>query len=117
MSTFSFGLIGCGRIAPNHARNIMELKQADLRAVCDLDPEKAAEYSRIYGGEPYSDYRRVLERPDIDIIAIATSSGCHAEIGIAAAEVGKHVIVEKPMALSLHDADRLIEACAKNHVY
>jgi UDP-N-acetyl-2-amino-2-deoxyglucuronate dehydrogenase len=117
MSTFRFGLIGCGRIAPNHAHNIMKLEQAELKAVCDLAPEKAEHYSRTYGGEVYTDYRAVLAHPDIDIISIATSSGCHAEIGIAAAEAGKHVIVEKPMALSLHDADRLIAACAKNHVY
>ncbi|HBE79462.1 MAG TPA: oxidoreductase [Firmicutes bacterium] len=117
MSTFRFGLIGCGRIAPNHARNIKELEQSELKAVCDLAPEKAEKYSRTYGGEVYTDYRKVLDRPDIDIISIATSSGCHAEIGIAAAEAGKHVIVEKPMALSLHDADRLIAACAQSHVY
>jgi predicted dehydrogenase len=117
MFTFRFGLIGCGRIAPNHARNIMELEQAELKAVCDLEPEKAANYSRMYGGDTYTDYWEVLARPDIDIISIATSSGSHVEIGIAAAEAGKHVIVEKPMALSLHDADLLIAACAKNHVY
>jgi UDP-N-acetyl-2-amino-2-deoxyglucuronate dehydrogenase len=117
LHTFRFGLIGCGRIAPNHARNIKELEQAELKAVCDLVPEKAEHYSQTYGGDPYTDYRAVLERKDIDIISIATSSGCHVEIGVAAAEAGKHVIVEKPMALSLQDADRLIEACAKNHVY
>ena len=117
MRKFRFGLIGCGRIAPNHARNIVELENADLIAVCDLVREKAADYSQTYGGEVYTDYRAVLERPDIDIIAIATSSGAHAEIGIAAAEAGKHVIVEKPMALSLFDADRLIAACHKNQVY
>ncbi len=117
MSTFRFGLIGCGRIAPNHARNIMELEQAELKAVCDLVPEKAEHYGRTYGGDVYTDYRAVLERPDIDVISIATSSGAHAEIGIAAAQAGKHVIVEKPMALSLHDADRLIAACNENHVY
>ncbi len=117
MRTFRFGLIGCGRIAPNHARNIVELENAELKAVCDIVPEKAEQYRQTYGGDVYTDYRKVLERPDVDIVAIATSSGQHAEIGIAAAEAGKHVIVEKPMALSLRDADKLIEVCQRNHVY
>lgn len=117
MRKFSFGLIGCGRIAPNHARNIAELEQAELKAVCDVIPEKAEHFSRTYGGEAYTDYRKMLERKDIDIISIATPSGIHAELGIAAAQAGKHVIVEKPMALSLYDADRLIAACRENHVY
>jgi predicted dehydrogenase len=117
MSQFGIGLIGCGRIAPNHARNIVELENAELRAVCDIVPEKAQTFHSEYGGEVYTDYRRVLERKDIDIIAIATPSGLHAGIGIEAAEAGKHVIVEKPMALSLFDADRLIDTCHKHGVY
>lgn len=117
MRIFKIGLIGCGRIAPNHAKNITELENCVLTAVCDVVPEKAQAYSQMYGGDIYTDYRLLLEHRDIDIVAIATPSGLHAEIGIAAAEAGKHVIVEKPMALSLHDADRLIEACHKNEVY
>jgi predicted dehydrogenase len=117
MRKFRFGLIGCGRIGPNHARNIVELENAELKAVCDLIPAKAEDYSRTYGGDVFTDYRRVLERSDIDIISIATSSGSHATIGVAVAEAGKHVIVEKPMALSLYDADRLIAACEKHQVY
>jgi UDP-N-acetyl-2-amino-2-deoxyglucuronate dehydrogenase len=114
---FGFGLIGCGRIAPNHARTLVELENAELKAVCDLIPEKAEQFSSEYGGEVYTDYRAVLDRPDIDAIAIATPSGLHAGIGIAAAQSGKHVLVEKPMALSLQDADRLIAACRENRVY
>ena len=117
MHKFGIGLIGCGRIAPNHARNIVKLENAELKAVCDLIPGKAQQFSREYGGEACADYRAVLERADIDVIAIATPSGLHAAIGIEAAGAGKHVIVEKPMALSLHDADRLIAACNQNQVY
>jgi predicted dehydrogenase len=117
MAKFKIGLIGCGRIAPNHARSIVELENTELRAVCDIIPGKADKFRREYGGDSSTDYRMMLSRPDIDIISIATPSGTHAGIGIAAAEAGKHVIVEKPMALSLHDADRLIEACQRNKVY
>ena len=117
MRKFGIGLIGCGRIAPNHARNIVGLENGELTAVCDIVPEKARKYSVEYGGEAYTDYRRILDRKDIDIVAIATPSGMHAGMGIEAAEAGKHVIVEKPMAMSLHDADRLIVACRRNGVY
>ena len=117
MRKFKFGLIGCGRIAPNHARNICELENAELMAVCDILPDQALKYSQEYGGETYTDYRKLLDRSDIEIVAIATPSGLHAEIGIAAANAGKHVIIEKPMALSLDDADRLIQACKQNQVY
>lgn len=117
MRKFKIGLIGCGRIAPNHAKNIVELENAELTAVCDMIPQKAESFSKTYGGTVYTDYRILLEQPELDIVAIATPSGLHAEIGAAAAAAGKHVIVEKPMALSLHDADRLIETCHCNHVY
>jgi UDP-N-acetyl-2-amino-2-deoxyglucuronate dehydrogenase len=117
LRTFRFGLIGCGRIAPNHAKNILELENATMKAVCDIVPEKAEHYSQTYGGEVYTDYRQLLEHPEIDIAVIATPSGLHAQMGIAAAQAGKHVIVEKPMALSLHDADCLIAACRENGVY
>lgn len=117
MVKYGIALIGCGRIAPNHAKNIVELDQLELKVVCDLIPERAEKFSQLYGGEVNLDYRQVLARSDVKIVTIATPSGLHAEIGIAAAEAGKHVIVEKPMALSLRDADRLIAACERNHVY
>jgi len=111
-----FGVIGCGRIAPKHTESIKEINEAELIAVCDIVPQRAQEFSRKYKAEAYLDYREMLKREDIDIVTIATPSGDHAEIGIAAARAGKHVMVEKPMAMTLKDADRLIEACRENGV-
>lgn len=108
-----FAIIGCGRIAPKHAESIAALPEAELVAVCDIVPEHAQNFADKYGAEPYTDYREMLKRPDIDIVTIATPSGLHAEIGIAAAEAGKHVLVEKPMAMTLKTADALITACKK----
>jgi predicted dehydrogenase len=82
-----------------------------LVAVCDVVPERADEYSRLYGGEAAYDYRRVLDRNDVDVVCIATPSGGHPAIGIDAAHAGKHVVVEKPIGLTLTEIDALIEAC------
>ena len=106
-----FGIIGCGRIAPKHAESILALEEAELAAVCDIVPERAQSFAAKYGAVPYEDYRELLQRPDLDIITIATSSDLHAEIGCAAAQAGKHVMVEKPMAMTLRSADQLITAC------
>lgn len=111
-----FAIIGCGRIAPKHAESIVAIPEAELVAVCDIVPEKAQAFADKYGAEPYTDYHEMLKRPDIDVVTIATSSGLHAEIGIAAAQAGKHVMVEKPMAMTLKSADELIAACQKAKV-
>lgn len=112
-----FGIIGCGRIAPRHAESILALAgQAKLVAVADVIESRARHLAQRYSADAETDYRRLLERKDVDIVNICTPSGLHAQIGIEAAQAGKHVIVEKPIALSLEDADALIRACAEAKV-
>jgi UDP-N-acetyl-2-amino-2-deoxyglucuronate dehydrogenase len=113
----NFGIIGCGRIAYKHAEAIKKNVKANLLCVCDIIEERAAEYKDKYGAEAhFTDYRKMLEYSGLDVVNICTPSGMHAEMGIAAAQAGKHVIVEKPMALSLKDADDLIGACDESGV-
>jgi len=113
----NFGIIGCGRIAYKHAEAIKKNEKANLLCVCDILEERAAEYKDKYGAEAhFTDYRKMLEYSGLDVVNICTPSGMHAEMGIAAAQAGKHVIVEKPMALSLKDADDLIGACDESGV-
>jgi UDP-N-acetyl-2-amino-2-deoxyglucuronate dehydrogenase len=113
----NFGIIGCGRIAYKHAEAIKKNEKANLLYVCDIIEERAVDYKNKYGAERYfTDYHEMLRRPDLDVVNICTPSGMHAEMGIAAAKAGKHVIVEKPMALSSIDADALINACDENRV-
>jgi UDP-N-acetyl-2-amino-2-deoxyglucuronate dehydrogenase len=113
----NFGIIGCGRIAHKHAEAIKKNEKANLLCVCDILEERAAEYKDKYGAEAhFTDYRKMLEYSGLDVVNICTPSGMHAEMGIAAAQAGKHVIVEKPMALSLKDADDLIGACDESGV-
>ena len=108
-----FALVGCGVIAPVHARSIDELPDAQLVAVCDIVPEKARRLAEFYPAQVFTGYAEMLRCPDIDAVVVLTPSGLHAEVGIAAAEAGKHVIVEKPMDVTLAKADALIAACQK----
>ena len=115
--TLRFGLIGCGRIAPHHVRAIQNLSDTKLQAVADNVEERAYRFADDYDAEPHVDYHDLLRRDDVDVVNICTPSGLHAEMAIAAAQAGKHVIVEKPMALSLADADAMIAAARDNHVH
>lgn len=107
----NFALVGCGRIASRHADALWARGDTRLVAVCDVSEQRAARMASQYGCEAYSDYERMLARPDLDVVCICTPSGLHASNGIHAAQAGKHVIVEKPMALTLQDADALEKAC------
>ncbi len=106
----AFGLIGCGRVAPRHAESLCNLPATRLVAIADLHESRARRFAHDYGAAPYTDYRYLLDRPDIQVITICTPSGLHAGMAIEALQAGKHVLVEKPMALALQDADAMIAA-------
>ena len=108
-----FGIVGCGVISSTHAKCIAELPGAELVAVCDLVEEKAHLLAAQFPAEVYTDYRLMFERSDIDIVCVLTPSGRHAEVAIAAACAGKHVIVEKPIEVTLAQADAMIAAAYK----
>lgn len=103
-----FGLIGCGRVAPVHGWALNGLSGARLVAAADIVRDRALNYAAE--ADAYTDYHDLLARPDVDVVSICTPSGLHAQMGIDAARAGKHIIVEKPIALSLADADALIDA-------
>jgi UDP-N-acetyl-2-amino-2-deoxyglucuronate dehydrogenase len=107
--SLNFGLIGCGRVAPRHISSIRELSKARLVAVADVIESRAQRYAGESGVDAYIDYQRLIERDDIDVVNICTPSGLHAQIAIDAMQAGKHVIVEKPIALSMEEADRMID--------
>ena len=110
-----YGLIGCGRIAPNHIAAVMNNAGAlDLRAVCDPVPERMEAVlaplpeQRRARVRRYTDYRQMLEKERPELCAVATGSGRHAAVGLDVLRAGSHVIIEKPLALSLADARSLI---------
>ena len=115
MEKLRFMLIGCGRISKNHiAAAAANPKTMELCVVCDPVTEraeqKAAQLEGLTGKRPlvYADYQKALDEQEIDCCAIATESGYHAAIALACIRRGKHVLVEKPMALSTRDAEQMI---------
>ncbi|MBA4602986.1 Gfo/Idh/MocA family protein [Thermoactinomyces mirandus] len=109
-----YGIVGCGHIAKKHVSAIEATQGAELVAVCDTNEERLKEFAKD-GIQGYKDLGGML-RTDVDVVCICTPSGLHPQLTIQAAEAKKHVIVEKPMALTLEDADRMIAACEKNGV-
>ncbi len=110
---FRIALVGCGRISKNHFDAIEKVDGLDLVAVCDTDPERAEQAAKERGVECYTSYEKMLKEASADVITIATPSGLHTDQGVAAARAGKHVVMEKPMAISLTGADALVHACDK----
>src|SRR5258705_11651316 len=106
-------LLGCGRIAKRHSDLLGggHIKGATLIGVCDVNREKADAISSRYDVPAYYDLEQMLAQREIDVVSVLTPSGLHPIHAIAIAKAGKHVIVEKPMALRLEDADAMIEAC------
>jgi len=105
-----FAVVGAGVIGETHARLIRSLPgEAELVAVVDVDADRAAALSGKYGGEPMPELAKACARPDIDAVGICLPSGLHADAAITALEAGKHVIVEKPIDVTLAAADRLID--------
>lgn len=115
--TVSFALLGTGSVAELHGRalNAVADTGARLVAVGHYDPERAREPDARFG-VPCLTEEELIAREDIDVISICTPSGQHARQAIMAARTGKHVLVEKPMALSLEDINMMIEACERAEV-
>jgi UDP-N-acetyl-2-amino-2-deoxyglucuronate dehydrogenase len=111
--TFRIGLVGCGRISRNHFEAIDKIDGLELVAVADTDPERARSAGREWKVPHFTSYEKMLAESNADIVTIATPSGLHPEQGVAAAQAGKHVVMEKPMAISLTGADALVHACDK----
>lgn len=107
-----FAIVGCGRIAKRHADLLGtgQIAGARLAAVCDIVPERAAAFAERYNVRGFTSLDDMLGSPGIDVVSVLTPSGMHADHAVAVARSGRHVVVEKPMALTLPDADRMIRA-------
>jgi UDP-N-acetyl-2-amino-2-deoxyglucuronate dehydrogenase len=109
--SFQLALVGCGRISRNHFEALARIDGLTLSAVCDVVPERARAAGEQWGVPWFASYDEMLEKAASDAVAICTPSGLHPQHGIAAARAGKHVISEKPMAITLSAADDLVQAC------
>lgn len=104
-------LVGCGRISRNHFDAIARIDGLELVAVCDSVTERAKAAGEAQDVPWFVHIDDMLREVPSDAVVIATPSGLHPQHGIAAAKAGRHVITEKPMAISLHAADALVQAC------
>ena len=114
--TINFAIIGCGRISSKHLEAIRDTENAKLVAVCDNKEELAKKVSEQYNCDCYTDYKEMLKREDIDIVNVCTPNGMHPLFVTEVANAKKHVLCEKPMALNLEEADKMIKSCKDNHV-
>ncbi len=108
-----FGLIGCGMIAHFHARAINEIRGAKVVACFDSFPAAADKLAATFGCKAYYDLDQMLADPQVTVVTIGTPSGAHMEPAVAAARAGKHVIVEKPLEITLKRCDKIIAECEK----
>lgn len=114
-----YALIGCGRISPNH---IMAAKNngLDIVAICDIDEtcikDKVKKFELPSTVKTYLDYKEMLVEEKPELVAIATESGLHAEIAMDCIDAGCNIIIEKPIALSIEDADKIIKAAEEKNV-
>jgi UDP-N-acetyl-2-amino-2-deoxyglucuronate dehydrogenase len=104
-------LVGCGRISGSHVAAIDKVDGLELIAVCDVEIDRARALADERGIPAFRTIEELLAGTDSDVVAVCTPSGLHPAHGIAAARAGKHVVAEKPMAISLADADALVQAC------
>lgn len=108
--SFRIGLVGCGRISKNHFDAIKNVDGLTLAAVADIDAERAKRAGEEQGVPSYTSLDQMLTAASLDVVAICTPSGLHSAHGVAVARAGKHIVTEKPMSISLTQADELIKA-------
>ena len=108
-----FGIVGCGMISNFHARAIGDVRGAKLAACYDTVPAAADRLAQSTGCRAYHDLKKMLADPQVDVVTIGTPSGAHLEPAVAAARAGKHVVVEKPLEITLKRCDKIIDECRK----
>ncbi len=114
MDPIRVGVIGSGGIFRGlHAPYFEQSKLAKIVAVADVNERSAQEQAKRFGTEAYTDYRKVLERKDVDAVNVCTHPAPHRDITVAAAQAGKHVLLEKPMCRTVAEADEMIAAAEK----
>jgi predicted dehydrogenase len=118
MAKVKIGVVGCGVVATAYYfPYLINMKDAELVAVCDLEPKRTEACKRLFGAkETYQDYFEMLQKADIEAVFILTAPGTHKKFAVAAAEAGKHFLLQKPMAITMEDAREIANAVRKTNV-
>ena len=117
MKKLGMAVVGTGFWGKNHARIYKELQETDLIAVCDIDPLRAKAVAEQFDARPYTSVRKMLQNKEIKAVSICTWSTSLAKVATEAVKAGKHVLVEKPMAANVRQAEKLLETAKKTHVH
>ncbi len=113
MEPVRFAIVGCGVIGRSHARFLQDVAGAQLVAVADIIPERARQLAEAFGCDWHGDIEELLRRDDVEVVNVCTISGTHADVAIPALEAGKHVIVEKPLEITVERCNQIIEAAER----
>ena len=111
-----FGIVGTGMISHFHAKAIADIEGAAVVGCYNRRQESADAFAAEYGGQAYSDFDAMLADDSVHIVNVCTPSGAHRDLAVAAARAGKHVVVEKPLEVTLQRCDDIITACRENNV-
>jgi UDP-N-acetyl-2-amino-2-deoxyglucuronate dehydrogenase len=114
--TVGYAVVGAGLVGPTHARFAAQATGAQLRVICDLREDRGRPLAEELGAEWMADYRALMRRDDVQVVSICLPTALHLEVARAAAEAGKHVVVEKPIELNLDRALELIGVCRQRGV-
>ena len=109
-------IIGLGKVAHTHAQALAALPESNFTAVCSRNAQRAQDFARQYGVRPYTSLEELLRDRSVQAITVCTPHPQHADIAVAASQAGVHVLVEKPLAVTLADCDRMIESARSNRV-
>lgn len=116
MEKLRTGIIGCGKVGDFHAKAFVALENSEFTAVCDNNIERARAFGDRYRVKAYDDIETMIRECRLDVVSICTPHPLHANPAVVAADCGCNVLIEKPLASSLEDCDRIIEAGDRNHV-
>lgn len=109
-------IVGCGNMGKAYARHFVNISSVRVVGVCDTDPDKAREAAEIGGALPFASFEQMVSEVDPDVICVTLPTFLHKPFVLKAAEFGKHVICEKPLAPSLQDAREMVDACKRRGV-
>ncbi|MFH1307823.1 MAG: Gfo/Idh/MocA family oxidoreductase [archaeon] len=112
----NFAIVGCGRVSGKHISSLKQIPKAKIVAVCDTKESRAIEVAKDCQCKCYFDYDEMLRNPEIEVVNICAPTGMHAEMTVKAAKADKHIVCEKPIALTMKDATEMIKACKENNV-
>src|ERR1044072_3079370 len=110
MKKLTSAVIGCGKIAQVHVQALKNIEETELVAVQSRNPDKAKSTAAKFGVQPYTDVATMIQREQVDVVVICTPHPAHREPAITAMQHGAHVLVEKPLAVSLEDCDAMMQA-------